>query len=69
MTSIDDCTTPVRLRSQRISKRIRGLRGALPGLWSAVGATRDRDELGVGPDIMVTLVNRDALHGTRVRSD
>jgi NADH:ubiquinone reductase (H+-translocating) len=39
------------------------------GLWSAVGAARKLDELGIGPDaVEVTLVNRDAYHSIRVRN-
>jgi NADH dehydrogenase len=43
--------------------------GGFAGLWSAVGAARKLDELGIGPDqVEVTLINRDAWHGTRVRN-
>jgi NADH dehydrogenase len=42
--------------------------GGFAGLWSAVGAARKLDELGVRPDrVLVTLINRDAFHGIRVR--
>jgi NADH dehydrogenase len=50
-------------------KRIVILGGGFAGLWSAVGAARKLDELGVGPDaVEVTLVNRDAFHAIRVRN-
>jgi NADH:ubiquinone reductase (H+-translocating) len=50
-------------------KRIVVLGGGFAGLWSAVGAARKLDELGIGPDaVEVTLVNRDAYHGIRVRN-
>jgi NADH:ubiquinone reductase (H+-translocating) len=50
-------------------KRILVLGGGFAGLWSAVGAARKLDELGIGPDaVEVTLVNRDAHHGIRVRN-
>ncbi len=50
-------------------KRILVLGGGFAGLWSAVGAARKLDELGQGPDaVNVTLVNRDAFHGIRVRN-
>lgn len=50
-------------------KRIVVLGGGFAGLWSAVGAARKLDELGVGPtDVEVSLVNRDAYHGIRVRN-
>jgi NADH dehydrogenase len=42
--------------------------GGFAGLWSAVGAARKLDALGEGPDrVQVTLINRDAYHGVRVR--
>ncbi len=50
-------------------KRILVLGGGFAGLWSAVGAARKLDELGVGPgEVAVTLVNRDAWHCIRVRN-
>jgi NADH dehydrogenase len=50
-------------------RRIVVLGGGFAGLWSAVGAARKLDELGVGSDaIQVTLVNRDAFHSIRVRN-
>jgi NADH dehydrogenase len=49
-------------------KQIVVLGGGFAGLWSAVGAARKVDELGLGPDdVRVTLVNRDAFHTIRVR--
>src|SRR5262245_47754243 len=51
------------------AKRILVVGGGFAGLWSAVGAARKLDELGRGPDaVAVTLVNRDAFHGMRVRN-
>jgi NADH dehydrogenase len=51
------------------AKRILVLGGGFAGLWSAVGAARKLDEIGQGPDaVEVTLVNRDAFHGIRVRN-
>ena len=42
--------------------------GGFAGLWSAIGAARKLDELGIGPDrVKVILINRDAWHGIRVR--
>ena len=50
-------------------KRILVLGGGFAGLWSAIGAARKLDELGLGPDyVEVTLVNRDAFHNIRVRN-
>lgn len=52
-----------------LAKRIVVLGGGFAGLWSAVGAARALDELGVRPDaVEVTLVNRDAYHVIRVRN-
>ncbi len=43
--------------------------GGFAGLWSAIGAARRLDELGIGPDrVEITLINRDAWHGIRVRN-
>jgi len=43
--------------------------GGFAGLWSAVGAVRRLDTLGIGADrVGVTLINRDAWHGIRVRN-
>lgn len=51
------------------TKHILVVGGGFAGLWSAIGAARKLDELGLGPDsLAVTLVNRDAYHGIRVRS-
>ena len=39
------------------------------GLWSAIGAARKLDELGVGPErVAVTLVDSSAFHSIRVRN-
>ncbi|SVC74284.1 uncharacterized protein METZ01_LOCUS327138, partial [marine metagenome] len=39
------------------------------GLWSAIAAVRRLDELSVARDqVSVTLINRDAWHGIRVRN-
>ncbi len=49
-------------------KKILVLGGGFAGLWSAVGAARELDELGIGSDqVEITLVNRDAYHNIRVR--
>ena len=51
------------------AKRILVLGGGFAGLWSAVGAARKRDELGIAEsDLAITLVNRDAFHSIRVRN-
>jgi NADH:ubiquinone reductase (H+-translocating) len=51
------------------AKRIIVLGGGFAGLWSAVGAARKRGELGLNEsDLSITLVNRDAYHGIRVRN-
>ncbi len=44
------------------------LGGGFAGLWSAVGAARKLDELGRTNEVEITLVNRDAFHGIRVRN-
>ncbi len=50
-------------------QRIVVLGGGFAGLWSAVGAARKLDELGIGPEaVEITLVNRDAYHSIRVRN-
>ena len=51
------------------AKRILVLGGGFAGLWSAVGAARKRDELGIAEgDLAITLVNRDGFHSIRVRN-
>jgi NADH dehydrogenase len=51
------------------AKQIVVLGGGFAGLWSAVGAARKLDELGLGPEAAeITLVNRDGYHGIRVRN-
>jgi len=51
------------------AKRILVLGGGFAGLWSAVGAARKLDEIGLRPDeVEVSLVNRDAFHCIRVRN-
>jgi NADH:ubiquinone reductase (H+-translocating) len=51
------------------AQRILVLGGGFAGLWSALSAARQLDQLGIGPDtIEVLLVNRDAFHGLRVRN-
>src|SRR5262245_56441492 len=57
-------------RSHNLSaKQILVLGGGFAGLWSAVGAARKLDELGLGPEeVEVTLVNRDGYHCIRVRN-
>lgn len=50
-------------------QRIVILGAGFAGLWAAAGAARALDEFGIGPDrVEVTLVNRDAWHGIRVRN-
>jgi NADH dehydrogenase len=50
-------------------ERIVVLGGGFAGLWSAVGAARKLDELGVGFDrVEVTLVDRSPFHSIRVRN-
>src|SRR5260370_41629918 len=51
------------------SRRILVLGGGFAGLWSAVGAARKLNQLGVGSnDVAITLVNRDPYHCIRVRN-
>lgn len=50
-------------------RRIIVIGGGFAGLWSAASAARRRNELGLSPaDLDITLVNRDAFHGIRVRN-
>jgi NADH dehydrogenase len=50
-------------------QRILVLGAGFAGLWSAIGAARRLDQLGIGPDrIEVTVVNRTAWHSIRVRN-
>ncbi len=49
-------------------QRILVLGAGFAGLWSAVGAARKLDELGIGPDhVEVVVINRTAWHSIRVR--
>lgn len=49
--------------------RILVLGGGFAGLWSAVAAARQREELGLAAgELAITLVNRDRFHGLRVRA-
>ena len=51
------------------AQRILVLGGGFAGLWTALGAARQLDQLGLGPDaVEVLLVNRDAFHAIRVRN-
>ncbi len=51
------------------AQRILVLGGGFAGLWSALAAARQLDQLGLGPEAMeVLLVNRDAFHAIRVRN-
>jgi NADH:quinone reductase (non-electrogenic) len=51
------------------SHKILVLGGGFAGLWSAVGAARMREKLGLGPqELTITLVNADAYHCIRVRN-
>jgi NADH:ubiquinone reductase (H+-translocating) len=50
-------------------KRVVILGGGFAGLWSAVGAARKLDQMGLGPsDVTITVVNRDPYHCIRVRN-
>ncbi len=50
-------------------KRIIIIGGGFAGLWSAVGAARKLDELGIDAgQVEITLVNRDGYHSIRVRN-
>ena len=50
-------------------QRILVLGGGFAGLWSAVGAARKLDELGIGPaEVEVTLVSSSPWHSIRVRN-
>jgi len=50
-------------------QRILVLGAGFAGLWSAVGAARRMQELGIGPDdIQIVVVNRTAWHSIRVRN-
>ncbi|MGH7041619.1 MAG: FAD-dependent oxidoreductase, partial [Acetobacteraceae bacterium] len=50
-------------------QRILVLGAGFAGLWSAIGAARELDELGIGPDqVEVSVVNRTAWHSIRVRN-
>ncbi|MBV9250524.1 MAG: FAD-dependent oxidoreductase [Acetobacteraceae bacterium] len=52
-----------------MSQRILILGAGFAGLWSALGAARALDELGVGPErVEVAVVNRTAWHSIRVRN-
>ena len=61
---------PVAERSIIVNpKRVVILGGGFAGLWSAVGAARKLDQMGLGPsDVTITLVNRDSYHCIRVRN-
>lgn len=51
------------------TKHILVLGGGFAGLWSAVGAARQLQQLEVDPEtVAITLVNRDAFHAIRVRN-
>jgi NADH dehydrogenase len=50
-------------------QRVLVLGAGFAGLWSAVGAARKLDELGIGADMVeVALINRTAWHSIRVRN-
>jgi NADH dehydrogenase len=50
-------------------QRILVLGAGFAGLWSAVGAARKLDQLGIGPDrVEVTIIDRTSWHGIRVRN-
>jgi NADH dehydrogenase len=51
------------------SRKILVLGGGFAGLWSAVGAARTLDKLGLGcEEVAITLVNADPYHCIRVRN-
>jgi len=50
------------------AQKIVVLGGGFAGLWSAAGAARKLDEIRRTGDVEITLVNRDAYHGIRVRN-
>src|SRR5665213_2761837 len=49
-------------------KNILVLGGGFAGLWSAVGAARNVEELGARADVKITLVNKTSYHNIRVRN-
>jgi NADH:quinone reductase (non-electrogenic) len=50
-------------------ERIVVLGAGFAGLWSAIGAARKLDELGIGPErVEVTVIDRNAWHSIRVRN-
>jgi NADH:ubiquinone reductase (H+-translocating) len=50
-------------------QRIVVLGAGFAGLWSAVGAARKLDEIGIGPErVGITVVDRNAFHSIRVRN-
>ncbi|HEY9345700.1 MAG TPA: hypothetical protein VIQ53_10325, partial [Inquilinus sp.] len=50
-------------------QRIVILGAGFAGLWAAAGAARALDAFGIGPGrVKITLINRDAWHGIRVRN-
>src|SRR5665213_2318910 len=49
-------------------KNILVLGGGFAGLWSAVGAARNVEELGARGDVKITLVNKTSYHNIRVRN-
>ncbi len=50
-------------------RRILVLGAGFAGLWSALGAARELDRRGIGPDqVEIVAVNRDAWHSIRVRN-
>jgi NADH dehydrogenase len=60
---------PVSAQGSTTSERILVLGAGFAGLWSAIGAARKLDELGIGPDrVEVTMVDRSAFHSIRVRN-
>ena len=51
------------------ARRILVLGGGFAGLWSAIGAARKRQELGLSEsELAITLLNRDRFHSLRVRN-
>jgi len=57
------------LRLEGLMQRILVLGAGFAGLWSAVGAARKLDELGIGPEgVEVLVINRTGWHSIRVRN-
>src|SRR6476659_2140684 len=61
--------TSARTHRRPEMRRILVLGAGFAGLWSAVGAARKLDELGIGSDqVEILVINRTAWHSIRVRN-